>query len=200
MMMTSRVLQTWSWKDALIPLYILLAFYSLLILNVPHVFPRFIHQNQRKKHYHFRYGHCRSVTTVMCHHTLKLDLAKKALQMEIRVARLWLLRPPGPTLQLKIIWEILWWSNDYDSVLSLQGAQVQCLVRDLRFHKPWNMAPQNLLRFSKEKICVNWKRHHINEWEGWINIVEVKLFCRLVSIKTISVKIPTEIFTKLRLF
>ena len=35
------------------------------------------------------------------------------------------------------------------TVLPMQGAQVQSLVRELRFHMPWGMAIKNKIRLIK---------------------------------------------------
>ena len=65
----------------------------------------------------------------------------------------------APVRTLRIIllkkasWELSWQCSSWDSMLPVQGAQVQSLVRELRSHRPHGMAPKKVLK-SYLKIMV----------------------------------------------
>ena len=47
---------------------------------------------------------------------------------------------------------IPWWSSSYDSTLPLQGAQVQSLIWELRFHMPQEQKKKKYGNLIKDKI------------------------------------------------
>ena len=57
-----------------------------------------------------------------------------------------------------------WWSSGQVSVLPLQGAQVRCLVRELRSHTPSSAAKK------KQKKCIN-VIHFINYSKEEIHMI-----------------------------
>ena len=56
----------------------------------------------------------------------------------------------GPAVKSRSALGIPWWSSGWDSVLPLQGAWVQSVIRELRFHMMWGQKKKNRVRKTNQ--------------------------------------------------